>query len=146
PEHGYPILVGVASGFIITWAGFGVGMARKKYKIPYPQASSAASPLPSSCCILYSSNPVAFNCIQRAHQNCLENYPLFIMLLGISSVARPTAAAVLGGIRLAGFILYVKGYRTGDPGKRQRGAIGYIGLLGMIGLSLELAYRLITSD
>lgn len=35
--------------------------------------------------------------------------------------------------------------QTGKPEKRQQGTFGYIGLLGMLGLSIELAGRLIMS-
>jgi glutathione S-transferase len=77
-------------------------------------------------------------------QNVLENYPQFLALLGLASVHRPAAAAVLGAIRLVGFIGYVRGYSKGDPQGRLNvvTASGYIGLIGLLGLSVELALRL----
>lgn len=36
--------------------------------------------------------------------------------------------------------------QTGNPDKRHGGAVGYIGLLTMLGLSMEVAYRLLTSS
>ncbi|TYZ62206.1 hypothetical protein PybrP1_009799 [[Pythium] brassicae (nom. inval.)] len=102
-------------------------------------------------------NAKAFNCVQRAHQNFLENVPMFLALLFTSayvtawfelvlsyshvalslslllphaaatshcSVLRPKIAAIAGLVRIAGFILYVSGYSSGDPKKRNRGAFG----------------------
>lgn len=51
-------------------------------------------------------------------QNVLENYPTFLMLLGISSIHRPIMAATFGAIRLAGFVFYVRGYRVSTSGHR----------------------------
>lgn len=45
-------------------------------------------------------------------QNILENYPSFLLLLGLASVNRPMVAGVAGAIRLAGFVAYVIGYRV----------------------------------
>ena len=90
-------------------------------------------------------NANEFNCVQRAHQNMLENYPQFLLLMGIASIHRPTLAAAAGAIRLVGFVLYALGYQSGDPKKRMQGAVGYIGLLTLIAVDIELAYKLITS-
>ena len=68
PEHGYVVLVAVASGFVIAWGGICVGMARKKYGIAYPTMYAPED----------HKNAKEFNCIQRAHQNMLENYPQVI--------------------------------------------------------------------
>ncbi len=45
-------------------------------------------------------------------QNLLENYPPFLLLLGLAAVNRPIVAGVAGAIRLAGFVAYVKGYQV----------------------------------
>ena len=69
-EFGYVILTGTASAFVIMWKGINVGMARRKYEIKYPKMYSDEN-----------GGDNMFNCIQRAHQNTLENYPQFLFLL-----------------------------------------------------------------
>ncbi|ETV68907.1 hypothetical protein H257_15254 [Aphanomyces astaci] len=134
PEHGYIILVVVLVAFVNLWAGFKVGAARRLYGIAYPQMYAETK----------DEHFLAFNCVQRAHQNVLENLPTFLSLLFVSSVYRPLWAAIAGLVRVIGFIVYIHFYSSGDPAKRQYGAFGYIGLLTLVGLCFEAAFRLIT--
>ena len=121
-EYGYVILVGVASAFMLTWKAMQVGKARKQFKINYPT--------------MYSQDNDLFNCIQRAHQNTLEGYPVFLMLLFIGGARFPIISAAAGSIWIAARIAYAKGYYTGDPKKRMRGSFGYIGLLTLLGTTV----------
>ncbi len=63
---------------------------------------------------MYSSdtgvNGNKFNCIQRAHQNTLENYPQFLTLLALGGLEMPIFTAVGGWIWIAGKIAFAKGY------------------------------------
>lgn len=131
--HGYVMGVGILSAFVMMYGGVLVGKARKKLGVTYPTMY-----LPDE-----HKHAKEFNCTQRAHQNCLENYPPFLMLLAIGSLNRPYVAAGLGLIRVLGFLVYIQGYNTGNPDKRMRGAFGYIGLVGLLGLSCEVIYNLI---
>ncbi|XP_013416665.1 microsomal glutathione S-transferase 3 [Lingula anatina] len=129
PEYGYVILVFVATIFLNFWLGINVGKARKKHEVPLPQ--------------MYSDRDQKFNCIQRAHQNMLESYPYVLVLLLLGGIKQPVIAAAAGSIWIVGRVLYALGYYTGDPAKRSRGAIGYIGLLALLGCTVHLALSLL---
>lgn len=131
-EYGYCIFVAVGSAFVLTWKAMQVGKARKKFNIPYPT--------------MYSPDNVQFNCIQRAHQNTLENYPQFLVLLLLGGLEWPVISAGAGVLYLAGRIAYAQGYYTGDPKKRARGAFGLLGLLPLLGATVYLGLRLIRSQ
>lgn len=128
-QYGYCIFVAVGSAFVLVWKAIQVGRARKKYNIPYPT--------------MYSPDNVQFNCIQRAHQNTLENYPQFLMLLLLGGLEWPQLSAISGVVYLAGRIAYAQGYYTGDPRNRVRGGFGYVGLLTLLVATVRLGFRLI---
>jgi glutathione S-transferase len=131
PEYyGYVVFVAVDSMFVNSWMAHNVGAARKKYNIKYP--------------IMYAPNDEnadhkMFNCIQRAHQNTLEMYPGFLTLLLIGGLQHPLLATGAGAVYLLGRIFFAKGYYTGDPEKRVRGAFGIAGLLALLGSTLCFA-------
>jgi glutathione S-transferase len=85
-----------------------------------------------------------FNCVQRGHQNTLENYPGFLVLLASSSLFAARWAAVCGAIWMAGRYMYAAGYSTGKPESRMWGSIAYIGILGMLGICSVGIFGLIT--
>jgi glutathione S-transferase len=62
----------------------------------------------------------AFNLVQRAHQNTIENAPFFLAVL-IASWAFPLYAGIAGLVYLVGRALYMYGY-TKDPKSRMYGA------------------------
>jgi len=116
---------------MVTWKAIQVGKARKEFNVPYP--------------IMYSNDNEKFNCIQRAHQNTLESYPQFLMLLGLGGLEVPVLASIGGVIWIAGRIAYAKGYYTGDPKKRVKGAFGHLGMLILLGATAKFATKLIRS-
>jgi len=128
-DYGYVVLVAVASIFFLQYLGIKVGMARKKYEVKYPT--------------MYSDKEPVFNCIQRAHQNTLEVYTTFLILLFLSGIQHPCLAAGCGALWLVGRYLYAQGYYTGDPSKRNRGAVGYIGLITMLVCTIKLGLAMI---
>jgi len=131
---GYVILVAVASFFVHTWMAVKVGSARRKHSVPYPTMYADEEK---------NKNAKAFNCVQRAHQNSLENLPNFYILLLLAGVKYPLVAAVFGVIYLLGRIFYFVGYSSGDPKKRMRGQFMYIGVLGLLATSLVHAVNLL---
>jgi len=129
-EFGYVILTGTASVFVLIYKGINVGMARKKYEVKYP--------------VMYSDENGGdnmFNCVQRAHQNTLENYPQFLFFLTTAGLSHPVLASLAGVIYLAGRIAFAKGYYTGNPENRRWGSFGYIGLLTMLGCSIHTSLK-----
>ncbi|GAB9472225.1 hypothetical protein Gpo141_00009408 [Globisporangium polare] len=132
PAHGYLSLLVVGTVVVNMWASIKVGGARKKYGVEYPQMYADKD----------NKNAKAFNCVQRAHQNLLENIPLYLGLLVSSSPLRPEIAAGAGLVRLLGFVFYVRGYASGDPAKRMQGAFGYLGFFVSLGLTVEAGLRI----
>jgi len=126
PEgYGYVIFVAVDSIFLNMWLATNVGKARKLHGVEYPT--------------MYSPDNNQFNCVQRAHQNWLENYPQFLTVLFIGGLQHPKTTAAAGLIYLLGRVFYSKGYSTGDPKKRYQGMFGYAGSLVMLGTTLSAA-------
>lgn len=131
-EFGYVILTGTASAFMLIYKGVQVGMARKKYEVKYPKMYSDEN-----------GGDNVFNCIQRAHQNTLENYPQFLFLLTCGGLSHPIAASIAGWVWMAGRIAFAKGYYTGNPENRRWGAFGYLGLLTLLGCTVHTSAKMI---
>lgn len=131
PEgYGYVLLTATGSCFVNMWMAINVGRARKQYKVEYPK--------------MYSEDNNTFNCIQRAHQNTLESYPQFLLLLLLGGFQYPKISAGAGVVYLLGRIAYASGYYTGDPKKRRRGAIPcHISDLVLLGNTISLACHVI---
>ncbi|KAL4233158.1 hypothetical protein ACF0H5_007843 [Mactra antiquata] len=130
PDYGYVILVFIASIFLLQWLGFRVGKARKMYEVKYPR-------------MYIEPTSHVFNCIQRAHQNTLESYPLFLVLMLLGGILYPKLSAFCGVLWIAARVVYAIGYYTGDPERRKYGAFGYIGLLILLGCNVILALKLL---
>jgi len=128
-DFGYVVLVGLSTIVLLEYLGINVGRARKKYEVKYPT--------------MYSDKSEMFNCIQRAHQNTLEWYAAFLMLLIFGGLQHPCLSAAAGAIWVASRYFYAQGYYTGDPAKRQWGAFGYIGLLILLGTTTSFALHLL---
>ncbi|KAJ3302203.1 Microsomal glutathione S-transferase 3 [Kappamyces sp. JEL0829] len=130
-EHALPLFAGIASCVMVTYLGSKVSGARKKAKVPYPHMYCS----PEEC--EKDKAKHIFNCAQRAHHNTLENFPSFLVLLATSSILYPTYAGALGFTWIVGRIMYANGYISGNPSNRQQGVVQYVGLLGMLGLSVS---------
>merc|ERR1712215_365584 len=107
PDHGYLVLVVAGTWLLNIWQMSKVGGARKRLGVPYPD--------------MYSDKQPLFNCYQRAHQNTLENIPLFLAILLISGLNFPKLAAGAGLVWLIGRVIYSYGYYTGEPKNRLYG-------------------------
>merc|ERR1719153_1216199 len=106
-EFGYVVLVIQAVVILNLWMMSRVGKQRKALGVSYPE--------------MYSDKQPLFNCYQRAHQNTLENIPLFLAILLISGLNFPKLAAGAGLVWLIGRVIYSYGYYTGEPKNRLYG-------------------------
>ncbi|CAG8495428.1 9470_t:CDS:2 [Funneliformis caledonium] len=136
-EFGYVILTGVASVFLTTYLGVKVGRARKNAGIPYPHVYATKEE-----CEKDEKN-MLFNCYQRAHQNTLEVYPGFLLLLLAGGIKYPVISSVAGGIWILGRLFFAWGYYSGNPKNRLRGAFGYLGLFTLLGTSIATGVSLL---
>lgn len=131
------VLFTVVLGTILinVWMSLKVGQARRKYNVKYPLAYAP------------SDHPSAnqFNCIQRAHQNTIENWPTFLALLLTSGLAFPRLAALFGLTWVVARFLYFVGYSTGDPNKRYaNGAMLHaLAILALLGLEVATACKVL---
>lgn len=111
-----------------------VGKARKRYGVAYPALYAPGT----------DANAQVFNCIQRAHQNtACEAAPAFYALLLVAGLVRPKEAAAAGAVFLVGRVLYFKGYSTGEPKARMRGAFANFGTLGLLVIVSKAACALL---
>ena len=106
---------------------------RTRGPLPHPPG-----PLPNPLTLL----PLALLYATGSHQNYLEQIATFISVLAMGSVFYPTAAAALGTVYLLGRVFYARGYQTGDPKKRGQGSFGYVGLIGLLGLSVHALLKI----
>jgi glutathione S-transferase len=97
---------------VLQWQAIAVGGARKKARIAYPQAYADKAEQESS------NEAKVFNCMQRAHQNTLENVPVIVLMTLISGFRYPIAAAAACGLWTVTRIMYTLRYGTGEPKKR----------------------------
>ena len=147
PAHGYVFSVAIASGLFMTYLGIKVAGQRKAAGVPYPYGMSSSLTI-----TVYADKAEAetdpakkvFNCYQRAHQNTLEGYPIFLTLLAIAAIDTPVVAAASGLIWIVGKYFYAQGYYTGVPANRTRGSFSYIGLFTLLGCAIKTSYDLIS--
>ncbi|GIL94010.1 hypothetical protein Vretimale_351 [Volvox reticuliferus] len=101
----FGLVAGVVAASWIVHHGFmavKVIQARKKYKVAYPALYATTEECPNP------EHRNAFNCIQRGHQNSLENQPIFLALLVTAGLKHPITAAAAGVIYLVGRVLYMQ--------------------------------------
>nr|XP_046269604.1 microsomal glutathione S-transferase 3-like [Scatophagus argus] len=128
-NFGYVIFTYLYSWIMMMYLSLKVTYARKKYDVKFPT--------------MYSDKEHIFNCIQRAHQNTVEVYALWLVFHTIAALVYPLSASVLGVIWVTSRFSYAWGYYTGDPAKRMNGGYGNIGHYGAIILSIAVALQLI---
>ncbi|CAG8634244.1 3666_t:CDS:2 [Paraglomus brasilianum] len=117
-----------------------VGGARAKAKIPYPFLYADRTEAEQD------KDKMIFNCYQRAHQNTLENYPGFLLILFVAGIGFPKVAAASGFLWTISRIVYAHGYYTGNPKNRMRGVFGYIATLALLITSVVTGVQTVTNS
>ncbi|KAK8635586.1 hypothetical protein V6N13_004317 [Hibiscus sabdariffa] len=134
-EYGYVALAVVAYCILNIWMGIQVGIARKKYKVPYPTLYALESE---------NKDAKLFNCIQRGHQNSLEMMPMFFILIVLGGMAHPCICGVLGLFYAVARYFYFTGYSSGDPAKRLTiGKYAFLALLGLMICTISFGINLL---
>jgi glutathione S-transferase len=128
------VLVIAATVMLHLWMATQVGAVRRKYKIA-----------PPTMYVSEAENPGAkvYNCVQRAHQNSLEQLNLFFPSLVAAGIMHSIAATVLGAVFVLGRYLYFTGYATGDPNRRFRGMFSMMAVGVLILLSISSGVQLL---
>ena len=110
--------------------------ARKKYDVQYPHLYAPAG----------HKSAKQFDCVQRAHQNTLENWASVQILMLVNGLVMPKPAAFFGLVWVVGRIVYGLGYATGDPsGRRTGGIISHLGDFPLILMTFYSAHQLINA-
>ena len=146
--------------FVNMYMAFQVGAARRKYGIPYPSlyavpgtpraygpAASAPKPVDATSTpmseLCTPEDAYKFNCVQRGHQNSLENLP-WLAALGLVSwgFPIPSGSAILSWS--LGRFFYFSGYVAGV--EQRTNVVGalltYPAILTLWGLALTTAVHL----
>jgi glutathione S-transferase len=87
-EYGYVMASVAASAALVQWQAIRVGMARRKFGVPYPKMYAEDS----------QAHAQEFNCVQRAHQNTLETLAPVLVMECLLGLQHPLTAASLGMI------------------------------------------------
>jgi len=146
------------------YLGGRVGAARRLYHFDYPNmyampgmkvrapdtvdwpGSTNGEPVPADLLIIIEEDVAfKFNCVQRAHQNYLEQLPGMLAMIVLGTFSFPLFTTVFGLIWLLGRLVYAMGYR-GSPKRRHRGSFQYIGVLGLMALMIAFAVFLGTGS
>ncbi|KAF8416848.1 hypothetical protein EV426DRAFT_396321 [Tirmania nivea] len=139
PEYSY-VLATVSGSILLNYFhAFLTGAARKAAKVDYPNAYATQEDA--------SKDPAkfAFNCAQRAHQNFLEQLPIFMGSMLVGGLKYPIAMSAMGVAWIVGRVLYGFGYKNSPHNStgqgRYKGAIALIVQLPMLGLTLWTGYQ-----
>ncbi|KAJ6588510.1 hypothetical protein B0H19DRAFT_1099757 [Mycena capillaripes] len=127
--------------FLLTGQSITVSRHRKLANIEYPKLYADSAEMAAS--------PAAykFNCVQRAHQNTLENIPQVWLMTVILGVKQPVLAASGLGLWVLSRIAYTRGYASGVPAQRNNAMTTFTYMPAMLILlfgSIYSTYTLVT--
>lgn len=133
--YGYLMASVTFTAAVLQWMVFLVAKARKQAGVQYPKLYAEGT----------NAVSIKFNCTQRAHQNTMENLPVFLIMQILLAQAYPMLASALGVAWAVGRIIYALGYSTGDANKRLPGsAISNLVQIGTLGTLAFTAFKVLT--
>mmetsp|Transcript_22257 Transcript_22257/g.33165 ORF Transcript_22257/g.33165 Transcript_22257/m.33165 type:complete len:144 (+) Transcript_22257:55-486(+) len=136
-DYGYVMLSIAASGMVNLYLMFQVGAARKKYGVKYPALYAEES----------HKHAKEFNSVQRAHQNTLENMPLFLIMVTTNGLVFPKVSAAMGFVFAVGRFFYGYGYAKYGPRGRMVGAvISHLADIPILFVTAYTGYKLLTAN
>ncbi|KAI9593102.1 hypothetical protein BDF19DRAFT_449496 [Syncephalis fuscata] len=139
-EFAYVALAAASTIFVYVGLGFSVGIARKKYKVQYPDMGSGIYAQKLS-----EKDWIAFNNVMRSHLNLSEQIPAYLVLLLLSGIFYPTVAASIGFLYTGGRVVYAKGYQSKGPQGRFIGAgISALSMISLLTLTVVGSVKTIT--
>eukprot|EP01124_Arcella_intermedia_P023949 TRINITY_DN3931_c0_g2_i1.p1 TRINITY_DN3931_c0_g2~~TRINITY_DN3931_c0_g2_i1.p1 ORF type:complete len:196 (-),score=29.20 TRINITY_DN3931_c0_g2_i1:3-590(-) len=117
--------------FVNNILGMHVVRARAQHNVPWP--ALYADP----------TNPkaAAFNCIQRAHQQTLENVGGFLGALAVAGQRYPVTTGLLGAVWALTRIFFMLDYSKGASQRNRRAGLGTVAFMILGGLSMLTAFH-----
>jgi len=89
-------------------------------------------------------NKKEFDCVQRAHQNTLENYAPVAAMAIVNGLTFPITTAASLVAWSVGRVLYIRGYSSGHPEKRSLGgAISHLADLPLFVMCFVSAHKML---
>ncbi|KAJ2796388.1 hypothetical protein H4S07_006235 [Coemansia furcata] len=116
-NFGYCVLAAVGISAQCFLAGISVTIARKKYKVQYPDNGGGRFSDKLS-----DKDWVEFNNIKRVSDNYSENVGMVLSMLFCAGLFQPLLAASFGGLFILGKVIYGLGYTAWGPKGRMYGA------------------------
>eukprot|EP00475_Leptophrys_vorax_P022952 TRINITY_DN3124_c0_g1_i1.p1 TRINITY_DN3124_c0_g1~~TRINITY_DN3124_c0_g1_i1.p1 ORF type:complete len:200 (-),score=44.54 TRINITY_DN3124_c0_g1_i1:60-659(-) len=154
------VVVIILSIVLNVYLGGRVGSARRKFQFDYPNmyavpgmkirapgvhdwpGSAQGEPLSEDLMVtIDEASAFQFNCVQRAHQNYLENLPGFLAMVILGMFSYPLLTTVFGLVWLLARLVYAIGYTSGPKG-RFKGSFQYISFFGLLGMLIAFAVNL----
>mmetsp|Transcript_14928 Transcript_14928/g.24418 ORF Transcript_14928/g.24418 Transcript_14928/m.24418 type:complete len:145 (-) Transcript_14928:34-468(-) len=136
-DFGYVVLAHMFSWISNTYLTINVVKARKKYDVKYPALYAPAD----------HKNAEEFNCVQRAHQNTLENWGPVQILMAFNGILHPKFAATCGAIWAVGRIVYGWGYsKNGPSGRMAGGLLSHLGDFPLLIGGFVCAFKMIRKN
>lgn len=135
--HSYVLVAATSSIAVNVMHMFLTSAARKRSKIPYPNAYATPEQA--------AKDPAAyqFNCAQRAHANYTENVTPYLAALLISGLSYPVYAGALGLTWTTGRVVYALGYTSsaGPKGRVVGSVVASLSGLALLGMSIASAIK-----